>query len=752
ENQRVKEMLDIVKETTGKEYVFFVIDEVGQYVAPRPNLILNLDGLAKNLKEIGGGKVWIIGTAQQTLTEDDERAAINSRELYKLKDRFPIQIDLEASDIKEICYRRLLGKSAEGEQQLGEVFAKGGQSLRNHTKLKDAKYYDSDLNKESFVKFYPFLPAHFEILLHLLGSLAKSTGGIGLRSAIKVVQDILIERSGNRIPLGEQSIGTLVTMVTIYDSLEKDIGRASIGIHGSVAKVLACYPDSVVHQEVAKTVAIMQILDNLPTTVHNVAALIQPNIEASSRREVVEKAVNELMGDSNVPFGEQEGNLRFFSEKLNDIEKERSQIPLRSVETRRIFNEALKEIFTPLPSARLDGSLAVKTGLKSQNGPYTTSLDGERETIQTVVELAEAEDYETARTRLVEESRPPVSKYVIYLLARSVSETEEKLAEIYRCREICHRYRNEPDQEVKDYCKSQSDRSGKLVQDLQRLLKQNLLKGSFIFRGQTTAINSLNPDLLESCKQYLGIVAAQVYDRYSEAPVRAETTLAEKFLKLENLTAATAKTDPLSLVTITSGKPAINIEHKALISIRDIIDRHGRLEGKRLIECFSAPPFGWSQDTLRYLVAALLLGGKIALNVSGREITVNGQQAIDALKTNNSFKPIGISFRGEGPGIEEMALAAERLKELIGEMVMPVEDQICKTAAKYLPRIQSRIAPLGEKLAGLGLPGSERVNTAMRDIAELLFADASDAPKRFGNKESALYEDLKWAGEVRNAF
>jgi hypothetical protein len=87
------------------------IDEVGQYVSSRPNLILNLDGLAKNLKSIGAGKVWIMGTAQQTLTEDDPRASLNSPELYKLKDRFPIQIDLESSDIREICYRRLLGKS-----------------------------------------------------------------------------------------------------------------------------------------------------------------------------------------------------------------------------------------------------------------------------------------------------------------------------------------------------------------------------------------------------------------------------------------------------------------------------------------------------------------------------------------------------------------------------------------------------------------------------------------------------------------
>jgi hypothetical protein len=71
-------MIDIARQRSGREHIIFIIDEVGQYVGSRSNLILNLDGLAKNLRSIGDGKVWIIGTAQQTLTEDDPNAALNS--------------------------------------------------------------------------------------------------------------------------------------------------------------------------------------------------------------------------------------------------------------------------------------------------------------------------------------------------------------------------------------------------------------------------------------------------------------------------------------------------------------------------------------------------------------------------------------------------------------------------------------------------------------------------------------------------
>ncbi|MGC8733322.1 MAG: DUF6079 family protein, partial [Halothiobacillaceae bacterium] len=262
EDQRVQEMIDIVREKSGKQNIIFIIDEVGQYVASRDNLILNLDGLAKNLKRLGDGKAWIISTAQQTLTEDDPRAALNSDKLYKLKDRFPIQIDLESSDIKEICYRRLLGKSPAGETELGKLFDAHGQALRHNTKLQDAKYYDADFSKESFINLYPFLPAHFDILLHLLGALAKSTGGIGLRSAIKVIQDVLKGEGGSKA-MADQPVGWLATTVTLYDELEKDIRRAFTSIHQAVGKVQIRFPDSQLHQDIAKSVAVLQILGNL---------------------------------------------------------------------------------------------------------------------------------------------------------------------------------------------------------------------------------------------------------------------------------------------------------------------------------------------------------------------------------------------------------------------------------------------------------------------------------------------------------
>ncbi len=752
ENEQVKEMLDIVREHSGKEYVLFIVDEVGQYVASRPNLILNLDGLAKNLKAIGDGKVWIMGTAQQTLTEDDPRAALNSPELFKLAARFPIQIDLESDDIKEICYRRLLTKSPAGVQVLGELFDRHGQMLRHNTKLQDARYYDADFDRATFINLYPFLPAHFGVLLHLLGELAKSTGGIGLRSAIKVLQDILVEGAPAHLAAAEQPIGWLATTVTLYDALEKDISRGATSEYRGVEKVKVHFLDSPQHQGIAKTVAILQILDNIPITPQNIASFMHPSVDAPARNDEINAAIAELVNHPRVPFGEKDGNLCFFSEKINDIDQERAQLSLRAMETRRIHNEALREVFNPLPATRLHGTLAVTAGLKILSGATPTSLAGERETIQLLAELVDAANYDTARARLVEESRQRSAQNTLYLLGRTAPDVNDRLAEIFRAQEIAQRYRNDPDGEVREYCTGQLDRATRLSGELQGVLDRALTQGSFIFRGQVTAVDTLAADVLNAAKAYLAEAAKQVFDRYGEAPVRAETALAEKFLRVGNLKAVTTAVDPLELVQISAGKPVIQSDHKALLSIRDYIDRNGAVEGKRLLDYFSDAPFGWSQDTLRYLVAALLAAGEIVLKVSGREVTVNGQQAIEALRTNNAFKSVGVALRNHRPSNQVLARAAERLTDLVGEMVLPLEDEISKTAVKHFPAFQFRFGPLAEKLVHLGLPGAISVRALNQDLADVLLTDASDAPQRLGGEQSPLYDRLKWADAVERAL
>jgi hypothetical protein len=750
--QQAQEIIDIVRETSEKEYCIFIFDEIGNYVGPREKLIFKLQGFAQIIKQLGKGKVWLFGTAQQTLAEDDKSAALNSPELYKLIDRFPIDIRLKSSDIKEICYLRLLGKSAAGEDQLKALFQNHGQSLRHSTKLEGNKFYEADVDEKAFVNLYPFLPAHFELLLNLLGVLAKSTGGIGLRSAIKVVHDVLVEGADDQLPIAEQNIGWLASSVTLYDALEKDIGVAFATKHKAVARLQhSNWFESETHWGVAKTVALLEILNNLPITRNNVAALMHGDVTAQSQKDTINQAIEDLINDPKVPLAEKDGELCFFSERLNDIEQERHQLRLPSVELRKITSGALKEVMSPLPAVRLSDSRSVQTGIKYHNDTgVVAQLNGDRNPIQTVIEFVPPTDFDASRARLVDASRHNTNE--IYLLARTALDVDDLINETHRCQEIATRYRHEAEKEIKDYCKAQNDRAINLIDQIQTKLRRSLVNGEFIFRGNASAVEGHSQELLDANKKHLLDAAKQVFDRFQEAPVLVNTNIAEKFMRADNLGVITTEIDPLGLVVKSGGSFNINENHQAITSIKDYIETRGGVDGKVLSDYFARPPFGWSQDTLRYLVSAMFVGGLVKFKVSGTELTSSGQKAIEAIKSNNTFKNIGVNLRDDRPSPEMCMLASERLTELTGETIFPMEDDISKAAVKYFNKAQHDFGSLAEKLRSMGIPGSDRADSLSQDLADMLLSDCSEAPQRLGAEESQVFKSLQWATSVQLAF
>ncbi len=96
------------------------------------------------------------------------------------------------------------------------MFTNSGEMLRLNARLEHVErtIYKTDLDEKSFVDLYPFLPHHFNLLLSLLQRLAKKTGGIGLRSAIRVIQDVLTESTGDK--LAEAKVGTLAKGVIFF--------------------------------------------------------------------------------------------------------------------------------------------------------------------------------------------------------------------------------------------------------------------------------------------------------------------------------------------------------------------------------------------------------------------------------------------------------------------------------------------------------------------------------------------------------
>lgn len=750
-------MIDVVRRHTGRENILFLIDEAGQYVAPRGELILNLDGLARNLKELGQGKVWIIATGQQTLTEIVERAAYNTPELNKLRDRFPISIELDARDIREITYRRLLTKSDAGVSELIDLFSRRGQAMIRHTRLTGTSFYKDDPTTEDFKRLYPFLPQHFEILMELIRVLARSTGGIGLRSAIRVIQDVLVDSSRILPPdepkLADRPIGTLATVDDFYKTLRADINKLMPHVVSAVDKVERIYSDQPLLVRVAQAVATLQPLEEFPRTAENIAALLYPELGSPPLEDQVREALGKLVSTKEVGLIEdpQANGYLFLSESVGPLRNKRTNYVPSGGELTRVRNEILRDLLEPQPATRLENIKNVRAAVRM--GRHW--LTGEREDIRFQLEMVSGEKWDDRRnTLLTETAQQTEYRSTIVWLFQEDGVAEDILPEIVKSEYISSPSQVDErtaDRDVAQYARSERRLAERNHEKVEGLLRNALLRGTYIFRGIPTPVRQVADTVEAAAKGILSKAAGEVFQQYHLVKIRPDTKLARKFLEVERLDRMPQDRDPLRLVGKKGGAPRINTNHPALAetlrAFRAKVDDTGvgRLTGKAIQDFFASGPYGWSKDAVRYLFAALLMAGEVEFHTGGEVIKTSGPAAVESVKSTVAFNKIGIGPRDSKVSPETLDQAARRLQKLFGEDVLPLEDHISQAARKYLPDVSEQVGTLPARLRLLGLQGEERAQDLISEITALLRGDAGDAPSRLGAPDNTVVDEINWA-------
>ena len=751
EDERLRHLLALIEKRTGSRRVLFILDEVGQFIEGTDRLILNLQGFAENLKEIGGGQAWIVATAQQTLPVTGP--------LFKLKDRFPepLRVDIASEDIREITYRRLLKKSQSASDTLTKLYSSHSGSLLQATQLKNTKHTQATMNGDMFARLYPFLPQHFNILMELLRSLARSTGGIGLRSTLKVIQDVLVDpggRRGSNAALADAEIGTLATADVFFDVLAGDIERANRPLVETVSKVGTAYGAASLHHRVAKTIAVLQLIEGFPVSRHNVAALLDPSIGVTPLQEPVAAAVQEMLDDHQLPLDELEGSLRFMSEAVAQILVTQAALVPSTADEQRILDETLRDsIFSPEPSARLENTKAVKAQVKMLRGSMPVAVTHSKEDVELQLELVAAADMSTRLAERRNDSLQPANKSVLFMLGEDSRAIRDIVTKIYQCEEIHRVHRTEAaEKEVADFVRAQPGRATILKRDLDTALQNAFLKGSFVFHGTDTPVSTRGMELRAAANAQLGADATQVFPNYKNAPQNLEGSAAEKLLQAPDLSAIISAHDPLDVVEKAGAATRIRVEHPALVAVLDYLGRTSEVDGRKLLDDFNRPPFGWFKDTTRYVVAALLIAQKIRLRVAGQWLDVVGPKSIEALRTNASFAKADVGTNSVGIPQEVLLRASKALLALTGEKVLPMAPNISKTVQKEFPRFRSDYASLPVELTSSGLPGSDRAQTLNKQLVQILDRDASDAPVTLGAEDSSVVHNLAWAKELKSAF
>jgi hypothetical protein len=760
--EQTRRIIELARRKSGYQNILFLLDEAGQYVAPRGELILNLDGLARNLKELGKGRVWIAATGQQTLAEIVEQSAYNSAELNKLRDRFPINIELDARDIREITYRRLLTKSPQGAKTLAEFFRRHGQAAVTFTRLTGTSLFKSDPDVDTFIRFYPFLPHHFDLVMELIRTLARSTGGIGLRSAIRVIQDLLVDASRSLPPgqqaLADQPVGTLACADNFFDILRADIGKVLPHVVTGLEKVERIFQDDPQTIRVAKAIAVLQPIDNFPRHAENIAALLYPSLDSLGQLDAVKASLQTLLAERecSVIDDPQTGGFAFLSEGIKQYRDKRNSYVPSTGEINQLRSRLLDKIFDPRPAAILENVKKVGAGVRYGRVPIV----GEVEDIQLRIESVSLNNFDTRRQELLTDTKTREYDNTIALLVSFPDELDDQLVEARRSDYIVSTIpEREADKDVAQFLRSEKKRGDTCAEQAQQLITQALMtNGVFIFQGSPTPVAEAGSTLESACREIVGVAARKVFHQFHLVPIHPPTDLAVKFLEVERLDRMPSEKDPLNFVRRSGGRATVQSGHAALaealraFNVMVETSGSGRIQGKAIQDQFAQPPYGWSKDATRYVFAALFRAGQSQLHTGEGTLTTPGPQAMEAFKSTVAFNRVGVSRRDSRPPLDAMDRAARQLEDLFAIEVLPLEEHISRAVRTHIPTIIEDVGSLPDRLRLLQLPGVDRAQQLLQMCTDLLKEDASGAAMVLGASDCSLASDIAWAKAVLKAL
>ena len=740
EKERFQRLYKLIKEKTGHDKVIFVLDEVGQYVASNVDLILNVQGMMQIFKDEFRGSVWVIATAQQTLTEDNRQAQLNSNELFRLNDRFPVKVDIEANDIKEIITKRLLGKSQEGQTYLVNLFNKNEGIIKNntHLSLQDRSIYNQVLTEELFANLYPFLPVHIDILLSLLQKLASRTGGVGLRSVIRLIRDILVDNH-----LADATIGQMAGPEHFYDVLRTDMDKkdAAKEIVSAADKAIRLFSNNAIAVRICKTIAVMQLLDDFNLSFDNLCALLYNKIGSNFDKSLVRNTIDEIVSSDGLTLQEIEGKYQFMTDAILGIRDERNSIIPRDSEKAEVMQSLIKDMMTPAPSVNVFSSKTITAGLdlNERGRSYTIFASS---SIKINIRFVDGASFsETHQTMLTESTRPENNK-TLYWICTLNKDKDVLLQEIVRSRNIKNRHQNETNKEIQAFLRAQTDNADEKIRQLSQILREAQENSEMIFRGSPQQVN-LETYRTVALKQ----VAEKVYEKYPLASVNMKSDCVNKLAAYEDLTTIPSALNPLQIINTSDG--TINANHVALAEIKEYVAFRNEVTGQDLMAYFERDPYGWSKDTCRYLVALMLKASTVQLRVAGKDITVFGQSAVDAMQTNNSFNRISLSLNTEGAlSIQELLKAAQNLTVLFNSpRISPVKDQIATEALKKVTHYSQRYAKLLPDFEHFHYAGLPIVQKAMNYTKRIIESEGGEAAFLLG-KDPECFKAFKYVMDV----
>ena len=592
-------------------HLIFLVDEIGQYVGDDTDLMLNLQTVTEDLGTACGGKAWVIVTSQQDI---DSITKVKGRDFSKIQGRFDTRLSLSSADVAEVIRKRILDKNDIGRSSLSLLYDDKATVIKNLILFNDDVEKKLYRNRDDFAITYPFVPYQFNLLGSVLTAV-RTYGASGKHLADGERSMLaLFKESAQRLEYKE--LGAVVPFYMFYGALEEFIDHSHRGV---ITKALENEKLNPEHEtdcfdvNVLKALFMIKYVKEIKATVENITSLmvsdinedrieLQQKVETALKRLIKQTLVQKSAGDTYVFLTNEEQEINRAVENQNI---EQGEITAKVSEL--IFDGLYSENKYRAPE--LKGRYSYGFNRFVDNRPHKANQNF----ALSLKVLTPNSDEITDETTIRLKSRTDQNVLIV------LPDDTAFLDEISMAIKIEKFLTTEASKAATKYEQIKADKRVELREhkEQSRVFLEEALKAADIYVNGDK-IQPSAKDVSSRINEALGKLASAVYSKlsYIDTPTSDSDIRAIFRDNGQQLTLGGANTE---------------INKLALNDVADYIARnslrHVKTSMKTLMDRFMAPPYGFIEADVQWLVAKLFKDGEIAFYVNNEMVSLISKSA-----------------------------------------------------------------------------------------------------------------------------
>lgn len=486
-------------------------------------------------------------------------------------------------------------------------------------------------------------------------------------------------------------------------------------------------------QKIAKAIALLEVVKDLPRTARNLAAVLHPSAEADSVEPQTRAALKALETAQIVRETEEGYKLLTVQEKTWDTK--RNEIAPKGGDRKRILQEIVKEAFD-------DPKVKTYRHKGLRNFKLAVSLDGEPVEAdgQIRFNLLTAEDAEHWKERCAEgRTKSNEHRDEIQWVGALSDEIRDLQTEVHRSREMVSLHERLAAQgklspEETSCLATEKLRRDRFQRELRTRLVSALASGSGFFRGVQKDGSALGPDLAQVVQAMAAYAVPELYPKLELGARPLKGDEPERFLAAANLNGLPPLfydgEGGLSLVVRQGEKLVSNASAEICKEVLGFVQREqaygNRVTGKALEAHFQGIGYGWERDILRLVLAVLLRSGAVEVTHQGRKYWNHTDPACrEPFTSNVAFRSASFAPR-QALDLDLLHRAAHHYEEITGKEVDLEEGAIAHAFQALAAADRESLVPLVARMRALKLPGTAATEEHLQTVQGVLEMAADD--------------------------